>query len=461
MMAQRMRTVIIGAAGMDYHVFNRVYRHDPTHEILAFTMAVEQNLGTVEGEMRKYPPELAGPLYPQGIPTIPENQLETFVKTNHVQLVVLAYSDIAYPDVMHKASRALAAGADFRLISPLHTMIKSTKPIIAVCAVRTGCGKSQTSRKLVQMLKNEGLRVVAIREPMPYGDLVKQECMRFATHQDLVTNECTIEELEEYEGYVDRGLVIYSGVDYETIIRQAEREADVIVWDGGNNEVSFYVPDVLLVVADPLRVGHEAGSYPGEVNVRLADYLIINKEDTATPEAIQTLTTSLTALNPNAKIIHANSPPTVAPEAVDLIKGKRVLVVEDGPTLTHGNMAIGAGYVAAQRYGANQMVRPQPYLEGAPNLAKVFKEFDQLQDVLPAMGYSKDQLKEMEDVINKVDCDVVLAGTPIDLTKVIKVNKPVVRVSYELEEFGPITLKEVLADLKEKTGLAAHVVRGQ
>lgn len=452
MVHARTSVVIIGAAGMDYHVFNRVYRDNPAYDVKAFTMAVEQNLGTVEGDMRPYPASLAGKLYPNGIPTIPENLLINFVKDNKIQLVVLAYSDIAYPDVMHKASIALAAGANFELVSPWNTMIKSTKPIIGVCAVRTGCGKSQTSRKVVQILKDMGYRVVAVREPMPYGDLEKQVCMRFATYEDLDRHQCTIEEREEYEQYVDRGLVIYSGVDYEVILHEAEKEADVIVWDGGNNEVAFFQPDVLCVVVDPLRLGHEAGSYPGEVNARLADYFIISKEDSAARADIDTLTMSLKKLNPAAPIVHANSPCVIAAEAIELVKGKRVLVVEDGPTLTHGNMAFGAGMVAAKRYGAGELVRPQPYLQKGGNLEQVFREFNQLEEVLPAMGYSAAQLAELEDTINRCDCDVVLAGTPMDLTKVIKVNKPVVRVTYELEETGPLNMKNVIEAFKLKAG---------
>ncbi len=443
------RVVIIGAAGMDYHMFNRVFRDNPDYEVLAFTMAVEQNLGTVEGEMRKYPPELAGKLYPEGIPTIPEHKLEEFVKENSVDLVVLAYSDIAYAEVMHKASRALAAGADFRLIGPSQTMIKSSKPVIAITAVRTGCGKSQTSRKVVQILKDKGYKVVAIREPMPYGNLVEQTAMRFASYEDLDKHKCTIEEREEYEPYIERGLVIYSGVDYEKILEQAEKEADVIVFDGGNNEVSFYVPDMLLVVADPHRPGQEVGSYPGEVNARMADYFIINKEGTAKPENIEAVASNLKRINPTAKIIHANSPVSIQNE--DAIRGKRVLVVEDGPTLTHGNMAYGAGLVAAKKYGASEIVKPQPYL--TPSLKKVFEEFPQLEEVLPAMGYSSEQLKELEETINRADCDVVLAGTPIDLNKVISPNKPVVRVSYELEEKGEPNLLTAIAEFEKKAWL--------
>lgn len=443
------KVVIIGAAGMDYHCFNRLFRDNPDYEVLAFTMAVEQNLGTVESEMRNYPPELAGRLYPNGIPTIPENKLEEFIKNNDVDTVVLAYSDIAYDEVMHKASRALAAGASFRLISPSQTMIKSSKPVIAITAVRTGCGKSQTSRKVVEILKNRGYKVVAIREPMPYGNLVEQTVMRFATYEDMDQHNCTIEEREEYEPYIERGFVIYSGVDYERILEQAEKEADVIVFDGGNNEVSFYVPDTLVVVADPHRPGHESSSYPGEVNVRLADYIIINKEDTADPANIDKIEKNLRRINPNARIIHADSPVSV--DNAEVIKGKRVLVVEDGPTLTHGDMAYGAGFVAAKQFGASEIVDPRPFL--TKSLQKVFEEFPQLEKVVPAMGYSNEQLKDLEDTINKCDCELVIGGTPIDLNKIITVNKPIVRVRYDLVEKGNLNMEAVIDDFEKKTGL--------
>ncbi|MFC2174569.1 cyclic 2,3-diphosphoglycerate synthase [archaeon] len=443
------RVVIIGAAGMDYHCFNRLFRDNPNYEVLAFTMAGEQNLGTIEGEMRRYPQQLAGKLYPEGIKTIPEDELESFVKGNSVDLVVLAYSDLAYAEVMHKASRALSAGADFRLIGPSTTMIKASKPVIAVTAVRTGCGKSQTSRKVVELLKKRGYKVVAIREPMPYGDLVEQTVMRFATYEDLDKYNCTIEEREEYEPYIERGLVIYSGVDYEQILEHAEEEADVIVFDGGNNEVSFYVPDLLITVADPHRPGHEVGSYPGEVNARLADYLIINKEGTAKRENIDRVAETLESINPAAKIIHANSPVSVEDEAE--IRDKRVLVVEDGPTLTHGNMSYGAGLVAAKRFGASEIVSPKPYL--SESLKEVFAEFPQLDKVLPAMGYNAQQLKDLEETINRVECDVVVSGTPIDLGKIVNANKPVVRVRYNLEEIGSPNLNDALDDFERKVGL--------
>ena len=438
--------VIMGAAGMDYHLFNRIFRGNDAYRVMAFTMADSQNLGTVEGGMRRYPPELSGKLYPQGIQTIRESQLPSFIKEKGVDIVVLAYSDICYKDAMAKAATVLAAGADFQLISPEHTMIKASKPVMAVCAVRTGCGKSQTSRKLAQLLKEKGLKVVAIREPMPYGDLVKQASMRFASYGDLEKYGCTIEEREEYEPYIERGLVVFSGVDYEKVLEEAEKEADVILWDGGNNEVSFYVPGILVVIADPLRPGHEVSSYPGEVNARLADYLIINKEDSAKKEDIETVLKNLKRINPTAKIIHANSPVSIGGD----VKGKTALVVEDGPTLTHGNMAFGAGMVAAKKYGAI-IIDPKPFL--AKGMRKVFDEFRHLSDVVPAMGYSDAQLKDLEETINAAECDMVISGTPIDLSKIIRVNKPIIRVGYELEEIGEPNLNDVVDDFLRKAGL--------
>lgn len=444
-MEEKKKVVIIGAAGFDYHAFNTYFRDNDKYDVLAFTMAGEQNLGTVEGDLRKYPPELAGRLYPDGVQTIPETELETFVKENNVDQVVMAYSDASYNEVMRKCARAQAAGAEFKLLSPRQTQIKANKPLIGINAVRTGCGKSQTSRKIVQILKDKGYKVVAIREPMPYADLLDQEAMRFETYEDMVKNKCTIEEREEYEPYIERELVIYSGVDYEKIVRQAEQEADVIVWDGGNNEVSFYETDALIVLADPLRPGHEIGYYPGETNAKVADYVIISKEDSAKPEDIATVEKNIKEINPNATIIHANSPATVEDE--EAVRGKKVLIVEDGPTLTHGNMAFGAGKVAVKDLDVT-IVDPRPYC--GDNLKKVYKEFPHLTDVLPAMGYSESQLKELEDAINNAEADVVVAGTPIDLSKIIKVNKPVVRVRYELEEKGNPNLNTILDEFEDK-----------
>ncbi len=441
----KLKVVIIGAAGMDFHVFNTVFRDNKDCDVLAFTMAGEQNLGTVEGEKRIYPPELAGVMYPKGIPIIHEKELESFIKKEKIDECFLAYSDLPYQEVMNKASKCLAAGANYSLISPRFTMIKSKKPVISICAVRTGCGKSQTSRKVVGMIKDLGYKVVAIREPMPYGDLNEQACMRFASYEDLDKYKCTIEEREEYEPYIERGLVIYSGVDYGKIIEEAEKEADIIVWDGGNNEVSFYVPDILITVVDPLRPGHELSYYPGEINARMSDYIIINKEDSANHRDIEKVQKNIEKINHEAKIIHADS--VISVNKPESVKGKRVLVVEDGPTLTHGDMSYGAGTVAARKYGC-LVVGARENAVGT--LKDVYKNFPHIGDVLPAMGYSESQLKELEDTINRTDCDVVLSGTPIDLNKIIKTDKKIVRVSYDLEEKGEITLKNAINDLLEK-----------
>ena len=441
----KKKVVIIGAAGFDYHAFNTYYRDNENYEVLAFTMAGEQNLGTVEGEMRKYPPELSGSLYPNGIQTIPEADLEKFVKENQVDQVLMAYSDASYNIIMRKCARAQAAGAEFKLLGPRQTQIKSNKPVIGIDAVRTGCGKSQTSRKVVEILKKRGYKVVAIREPMPYADLVQQECMRFAEYDDLVKYKSTVEEREEYEPYIERGLVIYSGVDYGTIIKKAEEEADVIVWDGGNNEVAFYQTDMHLVLADPLRPGHEISYYPGETNAKVADYIIISKEDSATPEGIAEVEKNIKEINPTAKIVHANSKVAlVDPEAV---RGKRVIIVEDGPTLTHGGMAFGAGKVSVKDMDVT-IVDPRPNC--GENLKKLYEEFPHLAEMIPAMGYSDEQLKELEDAINNTEADVVVSGTPIDLAKLLNVNKPVVRVGYELDEKGEPNLETIIDEFEEK-----------
>ncbi len=442
----RKKIVIIGALGMDFHTFNRVFRDNEDYEVVAFTMASEQNMGTAGGGTPRYPPELAGRLYPEGIPIHPEKELGKIIKDRGIDEAVLAYSDLSYNEVMRKAAESLASGAMFALIPPRMTMIKSSKPLIAIDAVRTGCGKSQTSRKVTKMLKEKGLRVVAIREPMPYGDLNAQKCMRFETYDDLDRHKCTIEEREEYEPYIDLDLVIYAGVDYDAILREAEKEAEVIVWDGGNNEVPFYVPDVHIVVADPLRPGHEIGYHPGEVNARTADYVVINKENTAKKEDIEKVEKNIREINPSARIIHADSKITM--DEPENVKGKKVLVIEDGPTLTHGEMSFGAGFVAAKSLGC-EIIDPRPYLAGS--LKEVFEDFPNLGKVLPAMGYSKIQLEELEQTINRSGCDLVVAGTPIDISRVINPEKPVERVKYELEEKGGLTLKEVLEEFLEKT----------
>ncbi len=447
-MPNRKRVIIVGAVGMDYHVFNTYFRDNAEYEVVAFTMAKEQNLGTTGG-LRPYPVSLAGKLYPNGIPTRYEHELPSLIRELKAEEVVFAYSDVSHVYLMNLASQVLVAGANWRLISPRFLQIQSKKPVAAVCAVRTGCGKSQTSRRVYEILKSKGLKVVAIREPMPYGDLEKQVWQRFATYKDLDDAKATIEELEEYEPYIDHGMVIYAGCDYAEILKHAEAEADVIVWDGGNNEIAFYKPDLLAVIVDPLRPGHELRYHPGEVNLRSADAVVINKEDTAKPNDIEKVRANVKQANPNAVIIDADSPLTVADPAA--VKGKRVLVVEDGPTVTHGGMGYGAGKLAAQQFGAKEMVNPRPFAVGS--LAKTFEEFKHLQNVLPAMGYSKEQLKELEDTINKADCDLVLSGTPIDLTRIIKANKPIVRVSYRLQEKSKPDLDALLTAMLKRKGL--------
>jgi predicted GTPase len=442
---KKKKVVIIGALGMDFHVFNTVFKNNEEYDVVAFTIAGEQNVGTIDETERRFPSELAGKLYPKGIPMVSEEIIEDVIKKYDVDEVVFAYSDVSHQDVMHKGSIALAAGANYRLISGKFTQIKANKPVVAVCAVRTGCGKSQVSRATYRYLKSKGFKVVAIREPMPYGDLVKQNVMRFERYEDLDKYDCTIEEREEYEPYIEQGLVIYSGVDYEKIIREAEKEADVIIFDGGNNEISFYVPDLLFIVVDPLRPGHEILYHPGEVNARYADAFVINKMNSAKAEDVKIVEDNLNALNPNATKIFTNSVVTVE-NSTDL-SGKKVIVVEDGPTLTHGNMSIGAGFVAAINSGA-EIIDPRPYLTGT--MKKVFEEFPQITQIVPAMGYNEQQIKDMEDTLNKADAEVIIDGSPIDLAKLIKSNKPIVRVSYDIEGIKSPTIEEVLDDFINK-----------
>jgi len=438
-MKKRERVVIIGALGMDFHLFNTVFRDNEEYEVIAFTIAGEQNVGTIEGAERKYPAELAGKLYPKGIPMVSEDSLEDFVRKYEIEEIVFAYSDVSHEEVMHKASRALAAGANYRLISGKFTQIKSKKPVVAICAVRTGCGKSQVSRATYRYLMSKGYKVVAIREPMPYGDLIKQNVMRFEKYEDLDKYECTIEEREEYEPYIEQGLVIYSGVDYEKIIREAEKEADVIIFDGGNNELSFYVPDLLFIVVDPLRPGHEMKYHPGEVNARSADAFVINKMNNAKPEDVKIVEANLNELNPLATKIYTNSVVTI--EGNHDLKGKKVIVVEDGPTLTHGSMSYGAGFVAATNSGAI-IIDPKPYITGT--MKKVFEEFPQITQIVPAMGYNDQQIKDMEETLNKAEAEFIIDGSPIDLEKLINSNKPIVRVSYDIEAIKSPTIEEVL-----------------
>lgn len=425
----RKKVVIMGAAGRDYHDFNACFKDNEEYEVVAFTQAPEQNLSEIGDEaLRVYPPELAGRLYPKGVPTYREREMPELVKKLGVDEVVFSYSDVSHEHVMHRASEAIAAGADFRLIGT-KMQLKAGKPVIAVNAVRTGCGKSQTTRRIAEILKARGKKVVVIREPMPYGDLSKQLVQRFASYEDMIRQGCTIEEMEEYERHVDSGTVVYAGADYGKIIREAEREADVILWDGGNNELSFYKSDLLIVVADPHRLGHETRYHPGEANLRMADVVVINKVDTAKKEDVEQLKKNIRAANPKAAIIEAESPPVIE-GGVD-VKGKRVLVVEDGPTLTHGGMEYGAGTIAARAAGAT-IADPRPFAVGS--IASAFKKYPHLEKVLPTMGYSKAQLRELEGTINAADVELVVSGTPIDLSKIVKANKPIVRVTYELKE---------------------------
>jgi predicted GTPase len=411
---------------------------------MAFTAAQIPDIAN-----RKYPAELAGALYPEGIPILPESDLPRLIRDLAIDECVFSYSDVPYTHVMSLSALVNAAGASFTLLGPKDTQIKSTKPVIAVCAVRTGSGKSQTSRKIVQMLMARGLKVVAIRHPMPYGDLVRQKVQRFATVADLAYHKCTIEEMEEYEPHVVRGNVIYSGVDYEAILRQAEKEADVILWDGGNNDFSFYVPDLMITVADPLRAGNEVSFYPGEACLRMADVIIINKMDTAGPEAIQTVRENITRVNPKALVIDAASPISV--DKPELIKGKRVLCVEDGPTLTHGMMKMGAGIVAARKFQASEIVDPRPFVVG--KLAETFRMYPNIGPLLPAMGYGDEQIADLERTIEATDCDSVLIATPIDLSRIVRIRKPIVKVGYDLQEIGKPDLKEVLDTFCSAQGL--------
>jgi predicted GTPase len=435
----RKKVIIMGAAGRDFHNFNLRFRDNDEFEVVAFTAT---QIPDIEG--RTYPAELAGHLYPQGIPIYPEEALAKLIHQHQVDSVVFAYSDVPHEYVMHKAAQANAAGADFWLLGTTTTSLKSKVPVIAICAIRTGCGKSQTTRRVSDILKAYGKKLVAIRHPMPYGDLAAQRVQRFATYDDLRKHKCTIEEREEYEPHLDRGTIVYAGVDYGAILAQAEQEADIILWDGGNNDTPFYQPDLHIVVTDPLRAGHETSYYPGETNLRMADVVIINKIDTANFEDVEFVRENIRSVNPDAIIIDAASPLSV--EQPELIRGKRALVVEDGPTLTHGEMTFGAGVVAAEKFGASEIVDPRPWVVG--RIAETFKKYPDIGTLLPAMGYGEEQVKDLETTINKVDCDVVIIGTPIDLRKIIKIKKPAVRVIYELQEIGKPNLDEVLAQFK-------------
>ena len=442
------RVVIMGAAGRDFHDFNVVFRDDPGVEVVAFTHTATQNLGELdELPNRRYPAELAGERYPDGLPIRPEADLEALVAEEDVDQVVFSYSDVSHEHVMHQASRALAAGAGFRLVGPDEMMLEASVPVVAVDAVRTGCGKSQTARKLADLLAERGRRVAVVREPMPYGDLVAQRVQRFTSLADLDASDVTIEEREEYEGHLERGHVVFAGVDYAAILEAAQAEADVIVWDGGNNELPFYRPDLHVVVTDPHRPGAELTYHPGETNLLLADYVVINKENTADPGAIRTVEANVREANPGAGVIHANSVITTDGEA---IRGRRVLVVEDGPTVTHGDAPFGAGLIAAREHGAASIVDPRPHAVGS--MRRLLEAYPHLESVLPAMGYADAQVRDLEATIRAAEPDVVVSGTPHDLERLVDVDVPVVRVRYELAE-KDVSLASVLDEHAETLGL--------
>ncbi|OFZ82418.1 MAG: GTPase [Bdellovibrionales bacterium RIFOXYD1_FULL_53_11] len=431
----KKKIIICGAAGRDFHNFNVIYRNNPDYEVVAFTAT---QIPDIDG--RVYPAELAGAPYTKGIPIVNESELATLIKKNQIDEVVFSYSDVTHQHAMHIGSIAMAAGATYTFLSPTKTMVKSTKPVVSICAVRTGCGKSQTTRIVSDVLSNMGKKVVAIRHPMPYGNLVAQKVQRFASKADLDKHQCTIEEMEEYEPHIDRGRVIYAGVDYEAILREAEKEADIILWDGGNNDTPFYKSDLEIVVVDPHRPGHELMYHPGETNFLRAGVLVINKMDSADPHNVGIIENNIRKFNPSATVIKANS--RLDLDKPDAIKGKKVLVIEDGPTLTHGEMKIGAGVVAAQKFGAAKLVDPRPWTVGT--ITKTFEKYPMIGTLLPAMGYGKQQMHDLEETIARVECDVVVVATPIDLTRIIKIKKPMVRVQYELEEITTPDLKEIL-----------------
>ncbi|MEM3090359.1 MAG: cyclic 2,3-diphosphoglycerate synthase [Candidatus Bathyarchaeia archaeon] len=437
----KVRVIIMGAAGRDFHNFNVYFRNNDDYEVVAFTAT---QIPGIEG--RVYPPELAGKNYPNGIPIYPEEELARMIRDFEVDQVVFAYSDVSHEYVMHKASIALASGADFRLMGPKTTMLKAKVPVISVGAVRTGSGKSQTSRQIAKILKGKGLNVVVVRHPMPYGDLRRQICQRFASHEDLDRYECTIEEREEYEPHIENGVVVYAGVDYEKILREAEKEADIIVWDGGNNDTPFYQPDLHIVVADPHRAGHEITYHPGEANLIMANVVIINKVDTADPKNVNLVKENIRKVNPNAIILEASSPITA--DKPELIKGKRVLVIEDGPTLTHGDMPYGAATILAKQLGAIELADPRPHAVGS--IKKAFKKYPHLGAVLPALGYGEKQIEELNQTIMRTPCDVVVIGTPVDLRRVMKISKPTVRVKYELKVLGPPSIEQILEEFLGK-----------
>lgn len=437
------KVIIMGAAGRDFHNFNVYFRDNARYQVIAFTAS---QIPAIEN--RFYPPELAGSLYPEGVPIYPEAQLPGLIRQHRVDLVALSYSDIPHVEVMHKASIVMANGADFILIGATYTMLRSKKPVVAVCAVRTGCGKSQTTRKVCEVLRGKGKRIVAIRHPMPYGDLRTQIVQRFASYDDFEKHRCTIEEREEYEPLVDLGIVVYAGVDYARILEAAEKEADILVWDGGNNDTPFYFPDAHIVLFDPHRPGHELLYHPGETNMLMADIAVINKVDTASRENVTTVRNNIRTVAPNAEIVMAESP--VLASEPERIYGKRVLVVEDGPTLTHGEMAYGAGFIAAKTFKAKDVTDPRPYAAGS--IAEVYRQYPHIGPVLPAMGYSRDQIRDLEQTINQADCDLVLFATPIHLTRLVSINKPTLRVRYEYRDHGEPRLESVLFKRLKKLG---------
>ena len=435
---ERIRTLILGAAGRDFHNFNVVYRDDTRYDVVGFTAAQIPNIAG-----RRYPADLAGPLYPEGMAIFPEEELTSLIERLRVRQVVFSYSDVSYEYVMHRAAVAQAAGADFVLLGPGATMLQSPRPVVAVCAVRTGAGKSQTSRRIVHLLRRSGLRVVVVRHPMPYGDLSAQRIQRFAALTDLARERCTIEEMEEYEPHLEQGTVVYAGVDYADILERASAEADVILWDGGNNDLPFYRPSLHVVVADPLRLGNELTYYPGEANLRMADVVVINKIDSADLASIEELRTHVRAAAPKALIVEAASP--VTGDGAAIITGRRVLVVEDGPTLTHGEMRFGAGSVLARKFGAAEIVDPRPFVVGS--IAATYEMYPKIGRLLPAMGYGDQQIRELEATIARVPCDVVIVGTPIDLSRLVTIDRPVVRARYELQEIGSPDLADALSPL--------------
>ncbi len=434
---EKIRVIIMGAAGRDFHNFNTYFRDNEHYEVVAFTATQIPNI-----EGRRYPPELAGTLYPQGIPIYPEAELCRLIREFNADQVIFAYSDISHEYVMHQAAKVNVLGVDFRLMAGKSTMLDSHKPVVAVCAARTGSGKSQTTRYVSDRLQAMGKRVVVVRHPMPYGDLTKQAVQRFATYDDLDKHECTIEEREEYEPHLDRDVVVYAGVDYEAILREVEKEADVIVWDGGNNDLPFYKPDLWITVTDPHRPGHEITYYPGETNVRAANVVVINKVDTADYADVQTVRENVANINPQAIVIEAASPIFLDDPAA--IRGKRVLVIEDGPTLTHGEMAYGAGFVAAQRFGAAEIIDPRAY--AVASIMATYEKYPTTGPVLPAMGYGHEQIRDLEVTINNTPCDMVIVGTPIDLTRILRIQHPMQRVRYELQVIGHPILEGILRE---------------